>query len=192
VTELMRRAAPGAALAGLALTTVWLLDPGLHADPQPTALPATSDSSAGATDTGSDDATADTGSQDSTTDTDTGTSDSSGSGSTDSDAVTTPEGDSSSASSDCSDTTSATGDSAMTRWGPVQVQVEFAADGSVCSVQAIAYPESDPKSAHINSYAIPSLDAQASEVGISFDAVSGATYTSEAYRESLQSALDRR
>ena len=179
MSELMRRAAPGAALAGLALTTVWLLDPGLHADPQPTALPATSDSSAGATDTGSDDATASTG-------------DSSGSGSTDSDAVTTPEGDSSSASSDCSDTTSATGDSAMTRWGPVQVQVEFAADGSVCSVQAIAYPESDPKSAHINSNAIPSLDAQASEVGISFDAVSGATYTSEAYRESLQSALDRR
>ena len=93
---------------------------------------------------------------------------------------------------DCSDTTSVTGDPAMTRWGPVQVQMEFAADGTVCAVQAIAYPENDRKSAQINSMAIPYLDAQAAQVGVEFDSVSGATYTSEAYRDSMQSILDQR
>ncbi len=44
----------------------------------------------------------------------------------------------------------------------------------------------------INSRAIPYLDAQAAEVGVEFDSVSGATYTSEAYRESMQSILDQR
>jgi uncharacterized protein with FMN-binding domain len=80
----------------------------------------------------------------------------------------------------------------MTRWGPVQVQVAFAPDGTVCSVQAIAYPDDDPHSSRINAMAIPYLDQQAAEVGTSFDAVSGATYTSEAYRASMQSILDQR
>ena len=80
----------------------------------------------------------------------------------------------------------------MTRWGPVQVQMEFAADGTVCGVQAIAYPADDHRSAQINSRAIPYLDAAAMQVGTEFDAVSGATYTSEAYRESMQSILDQR
>ncbi len=85
-----------------------------------------------------------------------------------------------------------TGDAAMTPWGPVQVRMDFAADGTVCAVQALTYPDGDHKSAQINSMAIPYLDAAAAEQGVEFDGVSGATYTTEAYRESMQSILDQR
>ena len=80
----------------------------------------------------------------------------------------------------------------MTPWGPVRVQMELASDGTVCSVKAIAYPDSDRKSSQINARAIPILDSQAAQQGVEFDALSGATYTSEAYRESMQSILDQR
>ena len=42
----------------------------------------------------------------------------------------------------------------------------------------------------INSYAIPQLDAQASQQGVNFDGVSGATYTTDGYRQSLQAIVD--
>jgi uncharacterized protein with FMN-binding domain len=70
--------------------------------------------------------------------------------------------------------------------------MDFAADGTVCAVQALTYPDGDRKSQMINSMAIPTLDAQAAEQGVEFDGVSGATYTTEAYRESMQSILDQR
>jgi uncharacterized protein with FMN-binding domain len=181
--DLMKRAAPGMALAGLALTTVWVFDPALHTDPAPTAAAGIEEDSAPLaeepTDVG-DDAGSDAGSE-SGADDNTETAD---------DSTTTEE--STPAATDCSDPTMVTGDEAMTQWGPVQVQMGFAADGSVCSVQAIAYPVNDQRSARINASAIPYLDAQATEVGVAFDAVSGATYTSEAYRDSMQSILDQR
>jgi uncharacterized protein with FMN-binding domain len=43
----------------------------------------------------------------------------------------------------------------------------------------------------INAYAIPVLDQTAGQVGVQFDNISGATYTTNAYRRSLQSVLDR-
>ncbi len=95
------------------------------------------------------------------------------------------------ASSDCSDPTMVTGDPAMTRWGPVQVQMGFAPDGTVCGVEAVVYPDGDHHSAELNSRAVPYLDAQAAQLGVAFDTISGATYTSEAYRESMQSILDQ-
>ena len=85
-----------------------------------------------------------------------------------------------------------TGDAAMTPWGPVQVRMDFAADGTICGVQALTYPDGDRKSQMINSRAIPTLDAQAAQQGVEFDGVSGATYTTEAYRASMQSILDQR
>lgn len=77
-----------------------------------------------------------------------------------------------------------------TRYGPVQVQVRIR-DGKVVFADAIDYPQSERRSREINSYAIPqlnqeTLDAQSANI----DTVSGATYTSDGYRESLQSALD--
>lgn len=182
MNELIKRAAPGLALAGVALSTVWLFDPALHhGDTEETAATATD--TAQSDDADDDDASdgADGRAQAESTPDSAGTDQ--GSGST---AQSAP------ASGDCSTTESATGPAVMTEWGPVQVQVEFASDGSVCSVQAVAYPNNDPKSARINARAIPYLDQQASQVGTAFDSVSGATYTSEAYRESLQSILDQR
>jgi uncharacterized protein with FMN-binding domain len=182
MNELIKRAAPGLALAGVALSTVWLFDPALHRGDTEEAS-STATGSGQSADTEDDDA--ETGDEDSTTQEaapDSGAADE-GSGGT---SQSTP------ASSDCSTAESATGRAVMTEWGPVQVQVEFAPDGSVCSVQAVAYPDNDPKSARINARAIPYLDQQASQVGTAFDSVSGATYTSEAYRESLQSILDQR
>ncbi|HSO04395.1 MAG TPA: hypothetical protein VLQ92_07945, partial [Candidatus Limnocylindrales bacterium] len=57
MSELMRRAAPGLALAGAALATVWLFDPALHAEMTTTAAASPTDSetpadSDGSTDSG--------------------------------------------------------------------------------------------------------------------------------------------
>lgn len=173
MSELMRRAAPGLALAGVALATVGVLDPALHTE---------------ATDTAAS-PTADAGTSDDTGAADTGDATDPGNTPTTDDQAST---EAAPASGGCSTTTEVTGDAAMTRWGPVQVRMEFAADGTVCGVQAVTYPEGDHRSAQINSMAIPYLDSQAMDVGVEFDAVSGATYTSEAYRESMQSILDQR
>jgi len=57
--------------------------------------------------------------------------------------------------------------------------------------RAIVYPQGSRRDREINTSAIPqlnqeTLDAQSANI----DTVSGATYTSDGYRESLQSALD--
>lgn len=64
-------------------------------------------------------------------------------------------------------------------------------DGTtVCKVYATDWPQNDGRSVQINAYAVPILDQQATDQGINFDGVSGATYTTEGYRQSLQSILD--
>jgi len=82
------------------------------------------------------------------------------------------------------------GDSISTRWGPVQVAATVAG-GQLCQVYAVEYPYGDPKSAHISDQVIPYLDEAATQLGADFDAVSGATYTSEGYRDSVQSIIDQ-
>jgi len=81
------------------------------------------------------------------------------------------------------------GGAAMTPWGPVQVTATIAGT-QVCTVQAVSWPSSDRQSQMINSYAIPQLDAMATQSPTQFDYVSGATYTSRGYHDSLQSILD--
>lgn len=76
-----------------------------------------------------------------------------------------------------------------TPWGPVQVAATVS-EGQVCEVHAVVYPNNDRKSERINASAIPMLDSMATQQGIAFDNVSGATYTTEAYRGSLQQLLD--
>src|SRR3954451_15975134 len=84
-----------------------------------------------------------------------------------------------------------TGDAAMTRYGPVQVQITVKS-GAVTSVAATDYPMNDSRDAQINSYAIPQLNSEAASAGnANIDMVSGATYTSEGYLSSLQSALNK-
>ncbi|HKD98532.1 MAG TPA: FMN-binding protein, partial [Micromonosporaceae bacterium] len=82
------------------------------------------------------------------------------------------------------------GSVAQTRWGPVQVQVSIAA-GRITDVKTLIYPSGNGHDAAINAYALPqlrqeALDAQSAQI----HAVSGATVTSDGYRESLQAALD--
>jgi hypothetical protein len=63
-------------------------------------------------------------------------------------------------------------------------------DGRVCEARAQVWPDGDMRSAQISDYVIPVLDDAASRLGVEFDAVSGATITSEGYRASLQALLD--
>ncbi|MEU6144842.1 FMN-binding protein [Streptomyces sp. NPDC047081] len=83
-----------------------------------------------------------------------------------------------------------TGDSVDTRWGPVQVKITVKS-GKLTDVTAVVYPTENPRDQEINSYAIPKLRTEALQAqSADIDTVSGATYTSEGYRQSLQSALD--
>jgi uncharacterized protein with FMN-binding domain len=79
---------------------------------------------------------------------------------------------------------------ARTRWGPVQVQVHIR-NGKIVDVTALRQPNGNDRDQEINSYAIPQLhDEVLSAQSAQIDTVSGATVTSDGYRESLQSALD--
>ncbi|MCF4136718.1 FMN-binding protein [Streptomyces sp. Tue 6430] len=83
-----------------------------------------------------------------------------------------------------------TGDPVQTRYGPVQVRVTLE-DGRLTDVTAVAYPQENPRDQQINGYAVPQLTREAlSAQSADIDTVSGATYTSDGYRRSLQSALD--
>jgi uncharacterized protein with FMN-binding domain len=79
-----------------------------------------------------------------------------------------------------------------TQYGPVQVRITVSG-GKVTAATITQYPSGDPRSQQINAYAVPIL--QKETVGTSsansVDMVSGATYTSEGYLQSLQSALDK-
>lgn len=84
-----------------------------------------------------------------------------------------------------------TGEAWPTIYGPVQVQVTVSG-GKVTAVTATEYPQETPRDYQINSYAIPQLNSEATAAGsASIDSVSGATYTSQGYVGSLQSALDK-
>jgi uncharacterized protein with FMN-binding domain len=84
-----------------------------------------------------------------------------------------------------------TGASADTRYGPVQVQIT-AVNGKITSAQAVDYPQNDPRDQEINSVAIPQLQQETINAdSANIDGVSGATYTSDGYIQSLQSALDQ-
>ncbi len=83
------------------------------------------------------------------------------------------------------------GDVFSNKWGPVQVQATFATDGSLVSVDAIQVPVADRKSVRINDRAVPVLNSEAlTSQAAQVDTVSGATYTSNDYERSLQSAID--
>ncbi|MFJ5895304.1 FMN-binding protein [Streptomyces sp. NPDC093064] len=87
-------------------------------------------------------------------------------------------------------TRTVTGETVQTRWGPVQVRVTLAG-GRITDVTALAQPSGNPRDREISGYAIPQLRREAlAAQSANIDTVSGATYTSDGYRRSLQSALD--
>lgn len=78
-----------------------------------------------------------------------------------------------------------------TRFGPVQVEVTITG-GRIVEVTTPEYPDEARRSRAINDQALPLLrqqvlDAQSANI----DGVGGATYTAEAYVQSLQAALDK-
>lgn len=142
----------------------------------------------GTTDTGSS-GTTDQGTTDSGS-TDSGSADS---GSTDSGSTPTPtptpSTDSGSKSSSSDGTY--TGDAVQTRFGPVQVEITVAG-GKITKSVVTQVPWNDHRDQEINGYAVPILNDEAVQAqSADIDMVSGATYTSEGYLQSLQSAIDQ-
>ncbi|GGZ07981.1 FMN-binding protein [Streptomyces poonensis] len=83
-----------------------------------------------------------------------------------------------------------TGDVTRTEYGPVQVRVTVSG-GKITDAEAVQAP-SGGRSTQVTDTAVPRLNQQAVTTGTAdIDTVSGATYTSEGYRKSLQSALDK-
>lgn len=83
------------------------------------------------------------------------------------------------------------GDAISTRYGDVQVRV-VVAGGRLVDVQAEQLPSDRSRSQAISSDAGPQLRNEALRAqSARINTVSGATYTSDGYAQSLQSALDR-
>ncbi|NNJ07799.1 FMN-binding protein [Streptomyces sp. PKU-MA01144] len=83
------------------------------------------------------------------------------------------------------------GDEADTQFGPVQVELTLSG-GRITGARAVKVPSTDANSRKIAESSVPQLnqaavDAQSADI----DTVSGATYTSQGYIRSLQSALDK-
>jgi uncharacterized protein with FMN-binding domain len=77
-------------------------------------------------------------------------------------------------------------------YGVVQVAAKFNSDGTLCSATA-QYQTYDTRSDRYESYAIPILNKQAANAGsANIQGVSGATAISDAYKKSLQSAIDNK
>lgn len=83
------------------------------------------------------------------------------------------------------------GDVVQTQFGDVQVRLIETA-GRMTDVKALQLPFDRRRSNEISQYSEPILHDEALQAqSAQIDTVSGATYTSDAYRMSLQSALDR-
>jgi len=84
-----------------------------------------------------------------------------------------------------------TGQAVQIPFGTVQVQVTMA-NGVITDVQAIQLPNDRGHSAEVSAYAGPMLRSEAlAAQSAQIDSISGATYTSYGYQQSLQSALDQ-
>ena len=87
-------------------------------------------------------------------------------------------------------TTSFTGTAVSTRYGTVQVAITTA-NGSITDVQAVSLPSGGKNTAFSNR-AAPVLHTEAlAAQSAGIDIVTGATYTSNGYIQSLQAAIDQ-
>ncbi len=159
----MRRLAPALALGGAAVALVTLFDPGLHGSSNAVAAGTlpTAKPAKAATD-----------------------------GTTPNASAPTAQAAPAAAATDCSTAKAVTGSTVQTQFGPVQV-VAKVAGGKVCSADAVQYPNADGRSAYISQQAIPMLNQQAVSSGAKLSGVSGASYTSAGYAQSLQSILSK-
>ncbi|MFF2053409.1 FMN-binding protein [Leifsonia sp. NPDC058194] len=85
-----------------------------------------------------------------------------------------------------------TGSAVQTRYGVVQVKVTFAGS-RITAVDTLQSPNRDGRDIEINQQALPLLQSEVlASQSAKIDTVSGATYTSEGYIQSVQSAIDQR
>jgi uncharacterized protein with FMN-binding domain len=83
-----------------------------------------------------------------------------------------------------------TGQTVQTQYGPVEVQI-VETGGRLTDIKALQLPNHDSRSVEIAANAVPILRTEALRANSArIDVVSGATYTSDGYAQSLQSALD--
>jgi len=88
--------------------------------------------------------------------------------------------------------TAVDGKVASTAYGPVQIQLIKRA-GKVVKVAVLVQPTNTLHDVQIGEFAFPKLISETlAAQNAKIDAVSGATYTSASYIQSLQSALDKR
>ena len=88
-------------------------------------------------------------------------------------------------------TVTITGDDVPNQFGDVQLQVTFS-NGKIADIKALQLPYDRRRSAEISQYAEPLLRSEALQAqSAQIDLVSGATYTSDSYAQSLQSAIDK-
>lgn len=84
-----------------------------------------------------------------------------------------------------------TGDAVQTKYGPVQVRATLD-KGRLTAVKVLKTPSDNEKDRSIAADAVPKLTKEALAAGgAQVHAVSGASYTSDGYARSLQSALDK-
>lgn len=85
-----------------------------------------------------------------------------------------------------------TGAPVDTRYGAVQVKVTFSGS-TITAVDTLQAPDHGRRDIQINEQALPILAQEVlASQSANIDTVSGATYTSDGYRQSLQSAIDQR
>lgn len=117
------------------------------------------------------------------------TGSSAGSGSAGSSGASSGSGSSSSSGSTAKSGTF-TGQSVSTPYGNVQVQVTIAS-GKISEVTPLQLTDADGRSQMISSQAAPMLRSEVLQAqSANVQSIGGATYTSEGYLTSLQSALD--
>lgn len=88
-------------------------------------------------------------------------------------------------------TRSATGSDAQYQYGDIQLKVTMTA-GRITDVAVVKADVYDQYSQQLDQYALPQLRSQALRAqSAKLDGISGASYTSAAYEQSLQSALDK-
>ncbi|GAA3691106.1 hypothetical protein GCM10023081_30650 [Arthrobacter ginkgonis] len=125
-----------------------------------------------------------------TSDSATGSGRSGSSGSSGTSGTSGSSGSSTDSGSSGSDAT-VTGDAYSTRWGDVQVRITVEG-GEITDVEAVELPERDGHSQRISQVAEPVLREEVlSSQSTDVQLVGGATYTSRAYLDSLQSAIDK-
>ena len=117
--------------------------------------------------------------------TDAGSSGTSSGSSTDTSGTSGSSGSSSSASKTYA------GDTVQTQFGPVQVQITVSG-GKITKSEVLQVPWGNGRDQEINSQAVPILNSEAVQSqSAQIDMVSGASYTSNGYLSSLQSAIDQ-